>query len=325
MADSASAQERRGTPTGRRTHMTDRSKSPSQLPATTSRRTFVGAVGAVMLGCASDDGGSAADEAGGPEQTTGRNVPEGNTGTPADPGAPTPPEPMGTAAEAGDQPAQPTNLQNEPAPGGGGNGTPANGPNQPSTPPAANTPGTCTLYPQQTEGPYYVDGEMLRADLREDRQGTLLVLDLLVLSADGCTPLANAAVDIWHCDAAGVYSGFQNQLGGLNTTGQIFLRGTQLTGPDGRVQFTTIYPGWYPGRTTHIHFKVHLGTTREVTSQLYFPEALNSEVYGTDPYAAHGQKDTSNMADGFAGSAPLLAVTSTLMGYAASMAITVAS
>jgi protocatechuate 3,4-dioxygenase beta subunit len=233
-------------------------------------------------------------------------------------------QPMGTAAEGGDQPAQPTNLQ-EPAPGAG-NGTPSgNQPAQPATPPATNQgPGSCTLYPQQTEGPYYVDGEMLRADVREDREGTLLVLQLQVLSADGCTPLGNAAVDIWHCDAAGVYSGFQGQLGGLNTTGQIFLRGTQLTDADGRVQFTTIYPGWYPGRTTHIHFKVHLSPTQEVTSQLYFPEALNSEVYETAPYAEHGQKDTSNLADGFAGSAPLLAVTSTLMGYAASMAITVA-
>lgn len=300
--------------------MTARSKSPSQS-LTTSRRTFVGAMGVVALGCGSDDGTE-------PQQGTGSSVPDGNTGM----GAPLPAgqspaaaEPMGTAAEAGDQPAQPSNLQNEPAPGGG-DGTP-NGPNpnQPGTaPPASGTPGTCTLYPQQTEGPYYVDGDMLRADLREDRQGTLLVLDLLVLSADGCTPLANAAVDIWHCDAAGVYSGFQGQLGGLNTTGQIFLRGTQLTGADGRVQFTTIYPGWYPGRTTHIHFKVHLSATREVTSQLYFPEDVNRDVYETDPYAAHGQKDTSNMADGFAGSAPLLAVAGTLMGYAASMAITVA-
>jgi protocatechuate 3,4-dioxygenase beta subunit len=188
----------------------------------------------------------------------------------------------------------------------------------------ANTPGTCTLYPQQTEGPYYVDGDMLRADIREDRPGTVLQLDLLVLSANGCAPLANAAVDIWQCDAAGVYSGYPGQLGGLDTRGLIFLRGTQLTGADGRVRFTTIYPGWYPGRTTHIHFKVHLTPTQEATSQLYFPEDLNREVYTTAPYAAHGQKDTSNMADGFAGSAPLLAVTSTLMGYAASMTITVA-
>lgn len=282
---------------------------------TTSRRKFVGGVGAVVLGCSSDDGTAEPGE-GEPQQSAGAAAPQGSAG--ADPG-PTSPQPTGSAADPGDQPAQPTNLQNEPAQGGNGDG------NSPSSPPASNTPGSCTLYPQQTEGPYYVDGDTLRADLREDRQGTLLVLELQVLSADGCTPIADLAVDIWHCDAAGVYSGFQGQLGGLDTRGQIFLRGTQLTGPDGRVQFTTIYPGWYPGRTTHIHFKVHLSPTREVTSQLYFPEDLNREVYATEPYSAHGQKDTSNMADGFAGSAPLLALTSTLMGYAASMTITVAS
>lgn len=310
--------------------MTARDKLPSQSPLTTSRRKFVGGmVGMGMVGTGMVGVGCGSDDESEPQQTTGSSVPEGNTGMGApsaagEPSAPAQPEPTGTAAEAGDQPAQPTNLQNEPAPSGG-NGTPnGNTPSQPSTPPASNAPGSCTLYPQQTEGPYYVDGDMLRADVREDRQGTLLVLALQVLSADGCTPLANAAVDIWHCDAAGIYSGFQGQLGGLNTTGQIFLRGTQLTGADGRVQFTTIYPGWYPGRTTHIHFKVHLTPTREVTSQLYFPEELNREVYATEPYAEHGQKDTSNMADGFAGSAPLLAVTSTLLGYAASMSITVA-
>jgi protocatechuate 3,4-dioxygenase beta subunit len=302
--------------------MTARTKSPSQSQLTTSRRTFVGGVSAVMLGCGSDDGSD-------PEQATGSSVPEGNNGAAsppvAEPGPAASPAPMGTAAEAGDQPAQPTNLQNEPAPGG--NGAPSNEPpaGNPNPAPVANTPGTCTLYPQQTEGPYYVDGDMLRADIREDRAGTPLQLDLLVLSANGCAPLANAAVDIWQCDAAGVYSGYQGQLGGLDTRGLIFLRGTQLTGRDGRVRFTTIYPGWYPGRTTHIHFKVHLSPTREATSQLYFPEELNREVYATVPYAAHGQKDTSNMADGFAGSAPLLAVTSTLMGYAATMTITVAS
>lgn len=300
--------------------MTARSKLPSPSLPTTSRRTFVGGMGAVVLGCGSEDGTE-------PQQTTASSVPEEDTGMGSAPAGqePAAPEPTGTAAEGGDQPAQPTNLQSEPTSGGDGGGSqPTQPPQQPTEPPANTGPGTCTLYPQQTEGPYYVDGDMLRADLREDREGTLLVLELQVLRADGCTPLANAAVDVWHCDAAGVYSGFQGQLGGLNTTGQIFLRGTQLTGADGRVQFTTIYPGWYPGRTTHIHFKVHLSPTEEVTSQLYFPEDLNRQVYETDPYAEHGQKDTSNLADGFAGSAPLLAVTSTLLGYAASMAITVA-
>jgi protocatechuate 3,4-dioxygenase beta subunit len=164
----------------------------------------------------------------------------------------------------------------------------------------------------------------VRADIVEGKPGTPLTLDLLVLTGGACTPLANAAVDIWHCDAAGVYSGYQGQLGGLDTRGSVFLRGTQLTGPDGRVRFQTIYPGWYPGRTTHIHFKVHLSGNREATSQLYFAEELNQQVYATAPYAAHGQKDTSNTADAFARGAPLLAVTRSGPAYAASMTITVA-
>jgi protocatechuate 3,4-dioxygenase beta subunit len=165
----------------------------------------------------------------------------------------------------------------------------------------------------------------VRADISEGKPGTPMTLDLLVLSGNGCAPLANAAVDIWHCDAGGVYSGYQGQLGGLDTRGAVFLRGTQLTGPDGRVQFQTIYPGWYPGRTTHVHFKVHLTGNREATSQLYFSEELNREVYATVPYATHGQKDTTNTADGFARGAPLLAVTRSGPGYTASMTITVAS
>lgn len=277
-------------------------KSSTSVP--TTRRAFVGGVGAVILGCSSDDGAAP------PE-------PPATTGTPETPGAADPartqtqPQAVGAAAEAGDQPAQPTTLQNEgtPAPGGA----------------AASAPGSCTLYPEQTEGPYYVAGDLVRSDLREGKPGTPLTLDLLVLSADGCTPLANAAVDVWHCDAGGIYSGYQNQLGGLDTRGQVFLRGTQLTGADGRVQFQTIYPGWYPGRTTHVHFKVHLSGNREATSQLYFAEELNREVYGAAPYAMHGQKDTSNTADLFARGAPLLAVTRAGQGYGASMTITVAA
>jgi protocatechuate 3,4-dioxygenase beta subunit len=274
-----------------------------------SRRRFVGGVGAVMLGCASDDSGAKGPPSGaGPmgAEDTRAVVPDLNGVEP----------PLGAAAESGDEAPQPTSLQTQGTPTPSGNG---------SAPPAATVPGSCTLYPEQTEGPYYVDADLVRSDLREGKPGTPLTLDLLVLSANGCAPLANAAVDIWHCDAGGVYSGYQGQLGGLDTRGAVFLRGTQLTGPDGRVQFQTVYPGWYPGRTTHIHFKVHLTGNREATSQLYFSEELNREVYATTPYAAHGQKDTSNTADAFARGAPLLAVTRSAQSYAASMTITVAS
>jgi protocatechuate 3,4-dioxygenase beta subunit len=296
--------------------MSTRIKSPTTTPAmptpaTTTRRSFVGAVGAVLVACGSSD-----SDAKDPEQTP---TPSGSDGTQAPAGGDSAPvtegQPLGVAAESGDEAPQPTALQSEGTPGG----------TKPAPAPAtASTPGSCTLYPEQTEGPYYVDGNLVRADIREGKPGTPLTLDLQVLSANGCAPLANAAVDIWQCDAVGVYSGYQGQLGGLDTRGAVFLRGTQLTGADGRVQFQTVYPGWYPGRTTHIHFKVHLSGNREATSQLYFAEELNREVYATAPYASHGQKDTTNTADLFARGAPLLAVSRSGQGYAASMTITVA-
>jgi protocatechuate 3,4-dioxygenase beta subunit len=103
--------------------------------------------------------------------------------------------------------------------------------------------GTCTVYPEQTEGPFYLDLDSLRSDVREGKEGTPLSLVIEVIDGEACQPMSGVAVDIWHCDAGGVYSGYPGQLGGLDTTGEQFLRGTQVTGDDGRVQFETIYPG----------------------------------------------------------------------------------
>lgn len=171
--------------------------------------------------------------------------------------------------------------------------------------------GTCVLYPQETQGPFYLNLDLLRSDIREGKPGTELELDLRILRLGDCAPLASVAVDVWHCDASGVYGGFPGQLGGLDTTGQTFLRGTQVTDAEGHVVFRTIYPGWYPGRTTHIHFKVHVTATREAISQLYFPEDVTQAVYQAPPYDAHGQKDTSNAVDATAhtgGFPPLLTI-----------------
>jgi protocatechuate 3,4-dioxygenase beta subunit len=172
--------------------------------------------------------------------------------------------------------------------------------------------GECTVYPQQVEGPFYLDGRLLRRDITEGRSGAPLTLKLQVVSARrGCAPLAGLAVDVWHCDAAGLYSGYPGQLGGAVTTGETFLRGTQITDDEGRVEFQTIYPGWYPGRTTHVHFKVHLSRTAEAVSQLYFPEDVSRAIYASAPYRARGQKDTSNASDGvvrYGGLPPLLSI-----------------
>jgi protocatechuate 3,4-dioxygenase beta subunit len=185
--------------------------------------------------------------------------------------------------------------------------------------------GRCALYPQQTPGPFYLDLDLVRSDITEGKPGTLLTLEIQVVG-ESCAPIRDAIVDVWQCDAAGVYAGFAGQLGGLDTTGQTFLRGSQITDADGRAVFKTIYPGWYPGRTTHIHFKVHLSPTSEVTSQLYFPEDVTTGVYQSPPYAARGQKDTSNAADGTAqmgGFPPVLAVTQGASGLIAKLSVTV--
>ena len=203
--------------------------------------------------------------------------------------------------------------------GDGANGGAANGPGDGGT-------NSCTVYPEQAEGPFYLDVDSLRRNIAEGKAGVAMRVQIQVQSA-GCSPLENLAVDLWHCDAGGVYSGFPGQLGGLDTTRQTFLRGTQVTDADGVAEFETIYPGWYPGRTTHMHFKVRSAASMEATSQIYFPEDVTSEVYGTVPYDARGQKDTPNDGDGIAiaNPVPLADVMGDASsGYLATIVVTVA-
>ena len=185
----------------------------------------------------------------------------------------------------------------------------------------------CVVRPEQTEGPYFVDEQLNRGDIRPDpadgsvRPGAPLALSFLVSRIDGatCAPLAGAIVDVWHCDAAGVYSGV-NDRGFGSTAGQQFLRGYQTTGDGGAAAFTTIYPGWYSGRATHIHFKIRTSDGMEFTSQLYFDDALTDLVHAQEPYAARGQRDTRNANDGIfrdGGELLTLAVTESGDGYAA--------
>ena len=182
---------------------------------------------------------------------------------------------------------------------------------------------TCTLSPKQTEGPYYFDVDSIRGDIREDRPGMPLRLVMRVQDSAACTPIANAVVDIWHCDAGGVYSGFESASqggpgGGARTDDQTYLRGAQVTNADGIVEFTTIYPGWYRGRTVHIHTKVHLDTSTLLTSQLYFDEQVTAAVYQTAPYASRSGRDTFNDGDGIfsgAGERALLTLAKEAEGY----------
>lgn len=193
----------------------------------------------------------------------------------------------------------------------------------------------CVVRPEQTEGPYFVDGVLNRIDIRPDpATGAVpdgapleLALDVFRIDGTGCAPLPGAVVDIWQCDAAGVYSGVQDP--GGDTRHLAFLRGWQTTDADGRARFITIYPGWYPGRTVHIHFKIRSDPAAtpgfEFTSQLYFDDALTDRVLSGAPYAARGLRNRKNAEDGIFRSAGgeqlLLDVTETDTGYSGAFSI----
>src|SRR5215217_8655932 len=151
---------------------------------------------------------------------------------------------------------------------------------------------SCVLTPEQTEGPYYIDGEKVRRNITEGKAGTPLTLRLKVANASTCKPIRGAVVDIWHADAVGVYSGF-----GAGASNRTFMRGIQRTNVQGLAVFRTVYPGWYQGRTVHIHVKVHLGGNVLHTGQLYFPDSVTDAVYRKAPYNNRPSRTTRNADD----------------------------
>ena len=173
----------------------------------------------------------------------------------------------------------------------------------PSTP-------SCTLTAEQEEGPYYVDFDKVRSDITEGKAGVPVRLRIGLLDAKRCTPLTNASLDIWHCDAEGMYSSFTANRGGFpsgpapgggfgpppggpprhghhSVDATRFLRGTQAADANGMAEFTTIYPGWYEGRAIHIHLKIHTGGHVAHTGQLFFPEEVTTRIAKLQPYAKH--------------------------------------
>jgi protocatechuate 3,4-dioxygenase beta subunit len=162
---------------------------------------------------------------------------------------------------------------------------------------------SCVLIPEETVGPYPLFNDIAsaaayqREDITEGRSGVPLRLTLKIVSTvNACAPVTSAMVYVWHCDKDGYYSGY-NQQGG-DFRGQTFCRGVQMTDSNGEVAFTTIYPGWYPGRATHIHFRVYLALDLQATSQLAFPDEVTAAVYSSALYAAKGQNPTSPSRDG---------------------------
>ena len=196
----------------------------------------------------------------------------------------------------------------------------------------------CVVRPELTLGPYFLDNQLNRSDIRSEpgtgaaKPGVPLVVEFNVsqITNGQCLPLKGAMVDVWHCDADGIYSGVVDQGEGFNTVGQKFLRGHQITDDKGVARFTTIYPGWYPGRAVHIHFKVRApwapgakvtDATKQYdfTSQLFFEESQNDKVFAQAPYNRKGPRDRMNESDGIyrqSGGSLLVKVAAADQGYA---------
>ncbi|MFF7074233.1 intradiol ring-cleavage dioxygenase [Streptomyces pseudovenezuelae] len=179
---------------------------------------------------------------------------------------------------------------------------------------ATATDACMTLMSSVTEGPYYLDGALVRKDITEGKSGVPLTLRLTVVDAtDGCTPVKGAAVEIWHCDAWGYYSGYTTANPGGSAPAEsedgstandaTYLRGYQIANANGVVKFETIFPGWYTPRTCHIHVKVHTGGEKEdgtyeggkvnYTGQLFFDDTIAEEIFALEPYSRHSGSYTT--------------------------------
>lgn len=179
---------------------------------------------------------------------------------------------------------------------------------------SSESTGCMTLMSSVTQGPYYLDGALVRKDITEGKSGVPLTLRLTVVDAtDGCTPVKGAAVEIWHCDAWGYYSGYTtaNPGGsapaesedGSTANDNTYLRGYQIANAGGVVKFETIFPGWYTPRTCHIHLKVHTGGQKEdgtyeggkvnYTGQLFFADDIAEEIFTLEPYSKHSGSYTT--------------------------------
>ena len=168
--------------------------------------------------------------------------------------------------------------------------------------PSASDAAACTLSKEVTEGPYWIDTALSRRNITEGKKGAKLALYIKVIDAGTCKPIKGADVEIWHADATGEYSGFDGGSSGGppgsgSTTSTRYLRGHQKSDATGRVRFDTLYPGWYNGRTPHIHVKVHVGGKEIHTGQIFFADATSTKIYRTGAYKSRGKQSTTNSED----------------------------
>ena len=200
---------------------------------------------------------------------------------------------------------------------------------------------TCVLTHETIAGPTWFDAHDVRSDIRDGRPGVPLDLAFRVVRMPTCAPLPRAVVDLWQCDALGVYSGFAGagpgnggNPGGHDeygdkesapTDADRWLRGTQVSDTDGVVRFSTIYPGWYPTRTVHLHLKVHLSEQTVLTTQLFFDDVVSDRVHSQhDPYRSHPGRDTRNDRDAFYSPTALLTTAPAADGWLAALTLGVA-
>jgi protocatechuate 3,4-dioxygenase beta subunit len=219
-----------------------------------------------------------------------------------------------------------------PSPSTASSSAPANATVSPGASQIVATP-ACIVVPELTQGPYFVDEKLNRTDIRADASGASakagaqldLTFNVARVSGSACTALGGATVDVWHCDALGVYSDASDP--GFDTKGQKWLRGYQTTDASGVAKFTTIYPGWYQGRAVHIHFKIRYPSgsqTADFTSQLFFDETVNDRVFAAAPYSQKGSGRLRNTGDQIyqqSAGKTLLSVTPNGGGYAGSFSI----
>ncbi|RAJ06913.1 protocatechuate 3,4-dioxygenase beta subunit [Chitinophaga skermanii] len=169
---------------------------------------------------------------------------------------------------------------------------------------AGSSDGSCKVTDTETDGPYPLytsrGSSIQRVNITDGKAGIPLDINITIRNVNNsCNILGNARVDIWHCDKDGYYSGYTNQgyLGTQNNTSAVFCRGIQYTDANGVAKFTSIYPGWYQGRVTHIHAQIYVDGKLKLTTQIAFPDAINTAVYNTDLYKAHGQNSMTNSGD----------------------------